>query len=49
MSEGEKGLVRQMHFDKGLTPAEVADKFDRHASSIARLSAQKEKPNPMGL
>jgi transposase len=48
MSEEEKRLARQMHFDKGLTPTEIADKFDRHVSSIARLLAQKKKPNPMG-
>ena len=48
MSREEKRLTRQMHFDQGKTPSEIAGILDRHISSITRTLAQKKVPKPVG-
>ena len=48
MSADEKRLVRQMHFEQGLSRADVARALNRNLSSICRLLAQKKTPAPIG-
>jgi hypothetical protein len=48
MSPDEKRLVREMHFDRGMAPVDIATSLGRNISSICRLLAQKKAPNPNG-
>ena len=42
MTVDEKRLVREMAFDKGMTPGAIADTVGRHRSNIIRLLAMKK-------
>ena len=48
MSADEKRLVREMHFDRDMPPARIAEVTGRCLSSITRLLAQTRSPNPIG-
>lgn len=48
MSPEEKRLARELHFEKGKRPVEVADLLGRDLSCVVRLLAQKKAPNRVG-
>ena len=48
MSPDEKQIVRKMHFEDNLAPAEITRRMVRDRSSITRLFAQKRRPNRIG-
>ena len=48
LSVEEKRIAREMHFDRHMTPTDVAIALGRHLSSITRLFAQKRIPNRIG-
>ena len=48
MSPDEKRLAREMHVDQKMERSEIAKIFGRDLSSICRLIAQTEIPNPIG-
>ncbi len=48
MSTDEKRLVREMHFDRGMTATEISEVVGRHLSCVCRLLAQRKAPNPIG-
>ena len=48
MSVDEKRLVRSMHFEKNMTPSEIAKATGRTIGTICRNLARKGPPKPMG-
>ena len=44
MSPDEKRLVREMAYEQGMEPKEIAENVGRHLSNICRLLAQKKIP-----
>ena len=48
MTRAEKRVARGMHFDRNMTPTEVAEALGRSLSTICRLLAQKKAPMPIG-
>ena len=48
MSPDEKRLVREMHFDRFIKPADIARTIGRDLSCVARLLKQTKAPNPVG-
>ena len=48
MTADEKRLVREMHFEKRVKPARIAEIVGRNISSICRLLAQKKRPRSIG-
>ena len=48
MSPDEKRLVRELHFDRRIRPAEIARMAGRDLSCIVRLLKQKKAPNSVG-
>ena len=48
MTPDEKRLAREMHFDRGMQPVQVAKCLGRGLSSVCRLLAQKKAPKPIG-
>ena len=48
MSDEEKRLAREWHFDDGQQPADIAKKLKRSISAVTRLLAQKKVPAPVG-
>ena len=48
MSEAEKGLAREMHFQRKMLPSEVAKTLGRDLSAVCRLLSQKRVPKPQG-
>ena len=48
MSAEEKRIARDMHFEQGMSPTQVANALSRALSSIVRLFAQTKLPKPIG-
>ena len=48
MSMAEKSIVRQMHFEQGMSRTDIASALGRSLSSVSRLLAQKKAPRPIG-
>ena len=48
MTPDEKRLVREMHFDRLMKPADIARTVGRDLSCVARLLKQTKAPNPVG-
>ena len=48
MTADEKRIIREMHFEQGLSRSMVASLLRRNLSSICRLLAQKKSPAPVG-
>ena len=48
MGSAEKGIVRQLHFDQGMSRTNIAILLKRSLSSVSRLLAQKKAPKPIG-
>ena len=48
MTPDEKRIAREMHFDRGVAPVDIAKALGRDRSCIGRLLAQKRAPNPIG-
>ena len=48
MPPDEKRLVREMHFDRLMKPADIARTVGRDISCVARLLKQTKAPNPVG-
>ena len=48
MSMAEKSIVRQMHFEQGMSRTNIASALSRSLSSVSRLLAQKQAPRPIG-
>ena len=48
MSPAEKRIVRNMHFEQGLSRTKIAGLLQRSLSSVSRLLAQKKAPRPIG-
>ena len=47
MSMAEKSIVRQMHFEQGMSRTDIASALGRSLSSVSRLLAQKKAPRPI--
>ena len=48
MTQDEKRIIREMHFERGMAPAEIDKVMPFDLSNICRLLAQKKSPNPIG-
>ena len=48
MTEEEKRLARDLHFNQKVAPKDIATTLGRHISCVCRLLAQKCVPAPMG-
>ena len=48
MTKDEKRIIREMHFDKGIPPAEIGRVLPVDLSNICGLLAQNMIPNPIG-
>ena len=48
MTPDEKRIIRDMHFERGMKPADIARDLGRDPSCVGRLLAQKKAPNPIG-
>ena len=48
MTPDEKRLVREMHFDRLMKPADIARTVDRDLSCVVHLLKQTRAPNPVG-
>ena len=48
LSMAEKGIIRQMHFDQGMSRTRIACLLKRSLSTVSRLLAQKKAPRSIG-
>ena len=48
MSMAEKGIIRQMHFDQGMSRTRIACLVKRSLCTVSRLLAQKRAPRTIG-